>query len=101
VAPDLAHDAGSADPIQPDGLYHLSPEVGLVAAAAPGHQVFSGRAALALQEESPPPADVAREARALMRLLLDFRLDGRVLKTRELFRRAGRQTLPNHNGDIQ
>jgi DNA repair protein RecO (recombination protein O) len=89
VVPDLDHDAVNGDPIVSDGLYHLRPEAGLVPVAAAGRQVFSGRAVLALRAGQPPEPAVAREARALTRLLLDFQLDGRTLKTRELFRQAG------------
>lgn len=102
VVPDLAQEAVTADPIVPEGLYHLLPETGLIATASPGREVFSGRAALALLEDAAPPAEVAREARALMRLLLDFRLDGRKLKTRELFRQTRSQgSPPNNNGDAK
>lgn len=102
VVPDLAHEALTAEPVVPQGLYHLVPETGLVAAAVPGRHVFSGRTALALLAETSPSADVAREARALMRLLLDFQLEGRPLKTRELFRQArNHQQQSKDNGDPQ
>lgn len=88
VVPDLGHEAIHGHRIEPDGLYHLRSEEGLVPVASPGRQVFSGRAVLALLDDQPPAADVAREARSLTRLLLEFQLDGRTLKTRELFRRS-------------
>lgn len=90
VAPDLACDAASGEPILPQRRYDVRPEAGLVPVAAPGRQVFSGAAILALADERPPPPELAREVRTLTRLLLDFELDGRVLKTRELFRQGRR-----------
>jgi DNA repair protein RecO (recombination protein O) len=99
VAPDLAHDAASGEPIVTEGLYHVRPETGLVPVAAPGRQVFSGQAVLALAEAEPPGPMLAREVRALTRLLLDFELDGRVLKTRELFRQGRRPSAPNDHGE--
>lgn len=99
VAPDLAHDAVGGDPILPEGLYHVRPETGLVPVSAPGGQVFSGKAVLALAGAEPPGPILAREVRALTRLLLDFELDGRVLKTRELFRQGRRPSSPNDHGE--
>jgi DNA repair protein RecO (recombination protein O) len=91
VAPDFRLEALSGDAIEADGLYHLRAESGLVAIARRADQsgsgVFQGRVALALAGDHPWNPDIARQARDLMRLLLDHHLDGRSLKTRDLFRR--------------
>jgi DNA repair protein RecO (recombination protein O) len=89
VAPELRVEAGTGVPIEPDRLYHLRPETGLTRANARSSQVFSGRAALVAAGQLEPDRDSAREARDLTRLLIDHQLDGRPLKTRELFRFEG------------
>lgn len=86
VAPDLSIDADTGVSIEPARLYHLKPETGLVRTEARSKDVFSGRAALVVTGQLEPDRDSAREARDLTRLLIDHQLDGRVLKTRELFR---------------
>lgn len=86
VAPELSIEAGTGAPIDPGQLYHLQPETGLTRADARANDVFSGRAALVVTGQLEPDLDSAREARNLTRLLIDHQLDGRVLKTRELFR---------------
>lgn len=85
VAPDLHNEALQGDPIRPDGDYRLEPEAGFVV-AAPGHGVYSGRAILWLAGKAPIDADGRRQAREIMRTLIDQQLNGRRLKTRELFR---------------
>ena len=86
VAPDLGIEAESGDAVIADRLYHLRPESGLVAVERPGRDVFAGRIALALTGDFPWDRAIARQARDLTRLLLDHQLDGRPLKTRDLFR---------------
>lgn len=86
VAPDLEHETLSAEPISPDGYYRLEPETGFLA-AAPGRGVYSGRAILGLGGRMEPSAEERRQGRDILRMLIDHQLDGRVLKTRELFRR--------------
>jgi DNA repair protein RecO (recombination protein O) len=90
VVPDLHHDAMTGQPVEPDQLYHVRPETGLVAVAAPGRDVFSGRAALVLTGQVVDDAAASREARTLTRLLLDHQLGGKPLKTRELFAQGQR-----------
>jgi len=89
VAPDLTSEALQGAPLQPQAWYRLDPEAGFVA-AAPGPGVYSGRAILSLGlasgSESGADADVRRQAREIMRVLIDHQLDGRPLRTRELFR---------------
>ena len=85
VAPDLTREALQGEPIQPEGWYRMEPEAGFFA-AAPGRGVYSGKAILSLSGEAAEEADVRRQAREIMRVLIDHQLDGRPLKTRELFR---------------
>ncbi|MGY6553217.1 MAG: DNA repair protein RecO [Wenzhouxiangella sp.] len=85
VAPDLEREALSSEPIRPEGCYRLEPETGFLA-AVPGRGVYSGRAILALSERVEPGLEERRQARDILRVLIDHQLDGRVLKTRELFR---------------
>ncbi len=86
VAPDLSMEAGTGAPIEPERLYYLRPETGLTRTDSRSGQVFSGRAVLAVSGRHEPDRETAREARNLTRSLIDHQLDGRVLKTRELFR---------------
>jgi len=86
VAPDLRFEALSGDAVEADGLYHLNPESGLLAIHRSGSDVFEGRVALALAGDHPWDPVIARQARNMIRLLLDHQLDGRTLKTRDLFR---------------
>lgn len=85
VAPDLEAEALQGDPIREDGSYRLEPEAGFIA-ASPGHAVYSGRAILWLGGKAAIDADGRRQAREIMRALIDQQLNGRRLKTRELFR---------------
>ena len=98
VLPDLAHDAVRGEPILPEALYDVRPEVGLVEVRASGPGVVHGRAALFLagQAMEAPDALTRREARLLTRRLIDHQLDGRVLKTRELMRPAHRVQRQSH-----
>ncbi len=94
VVPDLHHDAVTGQAVEAGRLYHVRPETGLVAAAAPGRDVFSGRAALVLTGQIVDDPAASREARQLTRLLLDHQLGGKPLKTRELFAQ-GQRSGPN------
>ena len=87
VAPDLVCEAGSAVRVRRDGWYRLEPDAGLFPVAAPGgRHVYSGEAILSLSTEETIDSGNEREARDITRCLLDHQLDGRALKTRELFR---------------
>ena len=86
VMPDLTRCGGSDEPILADGLYHVVPEAGLIAADSEKTGVIEGRTALYLagRIEAAADARIRREARTLTRCLMDHQLAGRVLKTREL-----------------
>ena len=85
VAPDLEYEALSAQPISPEGYYRLEPETGFLS-ADPGRGVYSGRAILGLEARTEAGVEERRQARDILRVLIDHQLNGRVLKTRELFR---------------
>lgn len=87
VAPDFQCEADSGQPIHPDVHYRLDPESGFIAADARAQSVYAGAAILALGQGRPVAGEHQRQARELTRCLIDHQLDGRVLKTRELFRR--------------
>lgn len=86
VIPDFQHEAQSESPILVDGLYRLEPEAGFMASDAQTRNVYSGAAILALANDALEDPEHQRQARAMTRCLLDHQLNGRTLKTRELFR---------------
>ncbi len=86
VVPDFEREAHSGLPIRPERHYRLEPEAGFIEAEPAARNVYAGAAILALADGSPVAAEHRRQARDVTRLLLDHQLDGRVLKTRELFR---------------
>jgi DNA repair protein RecO (recombination protein O) len=73
-------------PVQPDVRYTYRAGQGLQPVSADDVNGFSGRTILALRDNRLSGLEQTREARALMRRVLDFYLDGRPLRTRELFR---------------
>ncbi len=85
VAPDLSREALQGSPIEPEGWYRLEPEAGFLPAQT-GRGAYSGKAILSLTGQAEADADLRRQARQIMRVLIDHQLDGRPLKTRELFR---------------
>jgi DNA repair protein RecO (recombination protein O) len=86
VIPDFYRDAQSQLPIDSDGFYRLDPEAGFSASAMQTRDVYSGAAILALANGRLGDAEHQRQARSITRCLLDHQLNGRALKTRELFR---------------
>ncbi|NDY94473.1 DNA repair protein RecO [Wenzhouxiangella limi] len=86
VAPDFEREAHSDRPIQPDGHYRLEPEAGFTAVDPLARNVYAGAAILALSQGGDASLEHRRQARDITRVLLDHQLDGRILKTRELFR---------------
>jgi DNA repair protein RecO (recombination protein O) len=86
VVPDFQHEARTGEPISAEGWYRLEPETGFVGCVPGGRHVHSGAAILALAGGLLNEADDQRQAKLITRYLLDHQLNGRVLKTRELFR---------------
>lgn len=86
VVPDFQHDAYTGERISADSWYRLEPEAGFLACDRGGRHVYSGAVILALAGDLLNEADDQRQAKLITRYLLDHQLNGRVLKTRELFR---------------
>ena len=70
-----------------DDWYEYEPARGPCGAARPSSQAVSGSTLLAMACRDFSDADVRRQARRLMRRVLDHHLDHRALKSRELFTR--------------
>jgi DNA repair protein RecO (recombination protein O) len=85
----LEREALSAAPVQPQRRYRYRIESGPepAAADAPEQETLSGATLLALAQGQPLDPPGMREARGLMRRVLDHYLGGRPLKSRELFAR--------------
>jgi DNA repair protein RecO (recombination protein O) len=73
-------------PLVPDKMYTYRFGQGLEQTAVSSGQGCSGQAVIALRECHLDGRTEMREARWLMRRVLDYHLDGRPLRTRELFR---------------
>lgn len=75
----------AGEPVRPEMLYYYHPDRGPVGAAAEAGAVpVSGRTLLALDREELDDPAVLREAKQLMRRLLEIHLGGRPLGSREL-----------------
>lgn len=84
----LDTEAGAGVPVVPDGLYVLDPGLGVRRALAEDAAgVLGGATLLALARGDRLAPHQVREARVLLRALLEPHLGGRPLKSRELFRR--------------
>lgn len=76
----------AGQPIKADNGYTYEIDSGPSPAAASERNLVSGRALMALRSGQFPDQCVLREARGLMRRVLDHHLGGRPLRSRELFR---------------
>jgi len=85
VAPDLAVDSRTGDPVGAHELYCVDPLRGPVAAAGQRDGV-RGSALLALADGRAPDAADERAALGVMRELIEYQLDGRKLNTPAYFR---------------
>ncbi|WP_325291965.1 DNA repair protein RecO [Thiocapsa sp.] len=82
--------------VVPDGVYVLVPGQGMRQAQADDRtERISGATLLALAQGDRLAPHQLREARALLRRLLEPHLGGRPLKSRELFRRFAVASAPN------
>ncbi|HEV8019438.1 MAG TPA: DNA repair protein RecO [Steroidobacteraceae bacterium] len=79
---DLALEAHSGRPLEPDGYYDFRPGVGLLPARSRGAQALSGRSLLGLARESLSGARELADARRLLQAALAACLEGRPLATR-------------------
>lgn len=81
----LARDAASGEPVQPTRTYRYLPGRGIVPDSA-GADLLSGATLLALHRGAVLDAPQRREAKGLLRTAIHFHLDGKPLKSRDLFR---------------
>lgn len=81
----LDHDSAGR-PIQPESLYTYDVTQGAIMQVSHKADCVRGLTLLALGHDKLTDDDVLHEARSLMRRVLDFHLDGRPLRSRELFR---------------
>jgi DNA repair protein RecO (recombination protein O) len=83
---ELAHDAGSGEPLDPAQAYRYRVDGGAerVDGVAEGPLVFAGASLLSLARDELADARSLADARRLLRAALDQCLDGRSLRTREV-----------------
>lgn len=82
----LDREAGEGAPIDPTGAYGYEPERGPVPIANGEHAGvrFTGRALLAIAADDYSDAETASQSRALMRLLINHRLESQPLHSRRI-----------------
>jgi DNA repair protein RecO (recombination protein O) len=88
-AMNLDRDGLSGAPLDPDALYSYDPERGPVEIAdaqAAADPVLSGRALLAIADDDYCAPETQAQAKALMRMLINHRLDYQPLRSRRIFR---------------
>lgn len=86
-------DAQSDIPVEADKLYCYEAEHGVVETHNKrSEKSYSGSMLLNLHSDTLSDKLELREAKSLMRLLIDYQLGGKILKSRELFRQTKRTT---------
>lgn len=86
----LTVEAGSGQPIERGAEYQYLVDRGPLRRGIDSHGVhLHGATLLALADDGPMGADELREAKRLMRYVLDHHLDGRPLASRKLFETRG------------
>jgi DNA repair protein RecO (recombination protein O) len=83
---DLATEAHSGQPLEPDGYYDFRPGLGLVPAQAANARSLCGRSLLNLAHETLSGARELEDARRLLQAALGACLEGRTLSTRAVAR---------------
>ena len=83
----LTVDMQSGETVDAEAIYRYDIESGPVAACRETSEglLISGRTLLALEQEDLDDARVLHEAKVLMRAVLNWHMDGRPLRSRELF----------------
>lgn len=81
----LERDAVSGEPLQPAGTYRYIPERGIVPESR-GEDLLQGSTLIALHSGAELDAPQRREAKGLLRRIIHFHLEGKPLKSRDLFR---------------
>ena len=94
-APNLAEEAASGRPVDPEGWYRFDPGEGLVPLPASDRpaDAIRGRAALALVAGQPLQGADLESARRLLGAALRELLGARPLRTREMLRALGKKGL--------
>ena len=91
---DLATEAHTGRPLEPDGYYHFLPGEGLVRARSREPRSLSGRSLLALERGSLRDARELGDARRVLRAALEACLEGRPLATRTVAKSMLRKAVP-------
>ncbi len=86
----LEQEAGSGHPIDPDQTYEYLIDQGPVATHHPGANSIHGSTLLGLRRDNLDNPGARLEAKRLMRRVIDHYLDGRALKSRDLFKQLGK-----------
>lgn len=97
---DLTREWQSGQPLDPEGWYRVAPEQGPepVTEGVRESDVFAGSSLLSLAREELSDAEALGDARRLLRLSIDFYLDGKPLKTRAVMRAMRRHREPAKAG---
>lgn len=81
----LERDALSGEPLQPAQTYRYLPEHGIVPESR-GNDLLRGSTLIALRSGAELDEPQRREAKGLLRRIIHFHLEGKPLKSRDLFR---------------
>ncbi len=86
-APQLDHDSGNGTEIDPEQSYAYEPERGPVAVNGAPHAglILSGRALLDIARDEYGDPATLQQAKALMRLIINHRLEQKPLASRRIF----------------
>jgi DNA repair protein RecO (recombination protein O) len=85
-APNLEHEAATLKPVHADGLYEFVVDYGVVQAGAgqADFQSYKGSTLLAISRQDLADTEVMREAKKLLRNILNYHLGDRALHTRRI-----------------
>ncbi|WP_227319186.1 DNA repair protein RecO [Cedecea davisae] len=96
---DFLHCAGSGEEVSDTMTYTYREEKGFIASVVIGHNSFTGRHLRALAEREFPDGDTLRAAKRFTRMALKPYLQGKPLKSRELFRQFVPKKSPPESPD--
>ncbi|SQC91514.1 Recombination protein O [Cedecea neteri] len=96
---DFLHCAGSGASVDDTMTYTYREEKGFIASVVIGNSSFTGRQLRALAEREFPDADTLRAAKRFTRMALKPYLQGKPLKSRELFRQFVPKKTPPEPSD--
>ena len=83
--PDIAADARTGEPIEPDSWYQFVINEGFVACAENARDSVRGRVVIDWQQRDYRQAPVLRLAKSVLRSTIDFNLHGKALKSRDVY----------------